>query len=350
MARKLLPLYTTEEGQAVVTHSMIKSMGRCPRQCKYKYYERLKPKRQNVHLKRGTWVHELLEVHYKGEDWRERHTLLTKAFNKLFEEEREALGDLPNEIKHIMSSYFWHYQHDEDWEVVETEFTLETELPDGTLYRARVDNMVETPYGLYIVDHKSHKSLPNVNFRLLDRQSALYIWAAKKMGYDVQGFIWNYIKWNAPKGVKFNKNGSMSKRQGEMDYPTAYRSLKAAGHDPKSDEWRPLMDRLYRQRYQHGAMQTSPFFRRDTLEKDDGMLLRVLRETSRTVRRMHTYGFHREDYVERVVDRSCDYMCGYQDLCISDLMGGNSDQIRRSQFRVGDPLDYYRDDKEEIAK
>jgi hypothetical protein len=347
---KLLPLYTTDDGQPVVTHSMLKSMGRCPRQTMYKYYERLKPKRQNVHLKRGVWVHELLEQHYLGNDWHIRHTELTEKFDELFDEEKEMLGDLPGEIGHIMQAYFWHYRDDVDWEVLETEFTLETELPDGTLYRARVDNLVETPYGLYIVDHKSHKSLPNSNFRLLDRQSALYIWAAKKMGIDVQGFIWNYIKWYPPKGIKFNKDGSMSKRQGDMDYPTAYRSIREQGYDPKSPEWRAFLKPLYARRYKHGEMQLSPFFRRDTLEKDDGMLLRVLRETTRTVRRMHTYGFDRTDYVERVVDRSCDYFCSYQDLCISDLVGGNSDLIRRSQFRVGDPLDYYRDDKEEPAK
>lgn len=347
---KLLPLYTTDDGQAVATHSMIKTFKRCPRQAKYKYYERLKPKVMNIHLKRGTWIHELLEVHYEGGDWRERHANLTAQFDRLFDEEKEKYGDLPGDIFQVMRAYFWHYQYDEDWKVLKTEFTLEAELPDGTLYRGRVDNLVETPHGLYIVDHKSHKSLPDIGFRLLDAQSALYIWAAKKMGYDVKGFIWNYIKWYPPKGIKFNKDGSMSKRQGDMDYPSAVRSLKVQGEDPKSPEWAPFLRNLYNMRYKPDSMQLSPFFRRDTLEKDDAMLLRVLRENVYTIRRMNSYRFDREDYVERVVDRSCTFQCGYQDLCTADLIGGNSDQVRRSQFRVGDPMDYYRDDKQEVTK
>jgi hypothetical protein len=99
----------------------------------------------------------------------------------------------------------------------------------------------------------------------------------------------------------------------------------------KHDRWRP------------GVPQTSTFFRWYTLEKDDAMIDRVVRAAMRTRDRMHTYVF--DDTTERTTDRSCDWMCDFKELCETELYGGNAALIRRQQFRQGDPLDYYQDDK-----
>lgn len=346
----IVALYLAEDGETpIITHSMLKSFKRCPRQAMYKYADRLKPKMTAKPLRRGTWIHSLLETHHKGGNWKETHADLTAKFNGLFEEEQEMLGDLPTEIGHVMSSYFWHYQDDRDWTVIEldnelaVEHMLEVKLPEGTIYRCRTDVVVETEFGLYIVDNKSHRTLPNIDFRLKDPQSALYIWAYQKAGIPIQGFIWNYIKYSPPKPLRFNLNGELSKRQGETDYPTAYRSIKAQGYDPR--DFRSLLLPLQRRRYVHGAPQLSPFFKRSTLEKDEEMLKRVLRESLHTTKRSHTYPFHKRDYVERTVDRSCDW-CSYKDLCTVELFGGNRDQVIRTQFKQGDPMDYYYDQKD----
>lgn len=337
-------LYEDDDGTPIVTHSMLKTMRRCPRQTLYKYRDRLKPRSISVPLKRGTWIHALLEEHYKGGDWKEVHKELSNHFYALFEEEREKLGDLPNEIYTLMTSYFWHYRDDQDWEVVEVEIKVETKLPDGSIYRLRLDLLVKTPWGLYIVDHKSHKKLPDFSDRLRDSQSAMYLWALRKEGYDVKGFMWNYLRTNAPTQLKFKLDGGLYARQGETDYPTAYRSLIKQGYDPK--EWKDLLLPLMRHRYVHGGAQLSPFFRRDTLNKDDEMLDRSMSEYLHTVKRMRSYDFEDRDAVERVVDRSCNWMCSYKDLCVTELVGGNADMIRRKMFRTGDPLDYYQDQKE----
>jgi RecB family exonuclease len=335
-----------EDGRPVVTHSMIKTFRRCPRQTMYKYVDRLKPRALSKPLKRGTWIHSLLETHYTGGDWEDTHKKLTAKFNGLFVEEQEHLGDLPREIKRLMNSYFWHYRDDQDWIVHETEFTIETELPNGELYRGRVDNLIENDFGLYVVDHKSHKSLPNLNDRLLDPQSVLYIWAARRVGIPVKGFIWNYIRTDAPKDLRFKLDGGLYAKQGDTDYPTAYRSIKKQGHDPRSDEWRPYLKRLQAMRFQPGATQMSPFFLRHTLEKDEAMIDRAVAEVLHTVERMGDYDFEHRDSVERVVDRSCAWMCGFQNLCITDLMGGNSDLVKKQSFKIGDPMDYYQDTKD----
>lgn len=357
-------LYVDDDGVEITTHSMLKSFARCPKQTQYKYVERLKRRYVNTRdlpLKRGTWVHALLQTHYEGGDWKETHRQLSERFGELFDEERDALGDLPRECARIMRSYLWHYGANRDdrmhgWDVEAVEFVVECPWPDGVgLYRGRVDVLVRDAYGLWIVDHKTHKTLPDLAFRLLDFQSVLYIWAAREMGYPVDGFIWNYIRTKAPtepKLVDVNRHPRLSTAAIDTDWPTYYTTVKHLGRldDPVAIT---KLKYLKSQRWEHGKVQSSPFFRRDVLEKDDAMIERVVHSAMRTRDAMRSYdwgattsrgdNFIRET-VERHVDRSCDW-CQYQDLCATELFGGNARNIRRQQYRVGDPLDYYQDDK-----
>lgn len=333
-------LYLSETGVAINTHSMLKTFRRCPKQAQYKYVDRLKPKVIGRPLRRGTWVHELLEAYYKGEDWMAKHDELTAQFANLFEEEREAMGDLPEECLRIMKGYLWHYKVD-DWVVHEIEFMLETEFPDGSIYRGKVDMLVENEFGLWIVDHKTHKTLPNIDYRLLDAQSALYIWAAHRNKIPVEGHIWNYIRTKAPTKPQLLKSGDrLSKRAIETDLPTYVLALREYGLDLQ--DYAREINRLKSMRYQPGEIQTSPFFRRDVLEKDSRMAKQVAQEAYLTAKRMNNYPFE-SGFAERVPDRSCTYMCSYTDLCTMELFGGNSDQIKRTRYTQGDPMDYYND-------
>ncbi len=347
------PLYV-DNGQVITTHSMIQTARRCMNMTRYKYAERLKPKRVTARmlpLKRGTWVHDLLEHHYRGESWIERHHVLTAQFNKLFDEERESLGDLPTECARLMRSYLWHYGANKadpfhGWDVHDTELTLECPWPDGNgIYRCRLDILFEDQFGLWVGDHKTHKTLPSMSFRLRDHASALYIWCAKMNGLDVNGFLWNYIRTKPPtvpaQVYVGTKREGLSTRAIDTDYPTMHRAITAYGYN-HADYREPLLA-LKRDRWRPGVPQTSPFFRWNTLEKDDDMLARVVASAMRTRDRIHGYVY--DDTTERTTDRSCDWMCDFKELCETELFGGNVAHVRR-QFSTGDPLDYYHDDKD----
>ena len=336
------PVVYVQDGKQISTHSMLKTFRRCPKQAEYKYVQRLKPRVLGKPLRRGTWIHALLEAHYKGEDWRGEHERQTKKFAKLFDEEKEQLGDLPRELRRLMKSYLWHYKND-PWKVLEVEFTLEAEFPDGTIYRGKIDALIENQYGLWIVDHKSHARLPNLDFRLLDAQSALYVWAAQQNGIPVQGHIWNYLVTKPPSVPEWlPKSNRMSARRITTDYPTYKAALKAYGLDPA--DYAAKLDYLKNQRYQPGRPQTSEFFRRDILEKPGPMLERVAQEAYHTSLRMHEYPWDFTEGVERVPDRSCTFSCSYTDLCTAELFGGNTAVILKNRYDVGDPMDYYYDD------
>lgn len=352
-------LYVDDDGQQITTHSMLRTFERCPKQADYKYNQRLKRKQftaHEKHLKRGQWFHKLLEVHYAGGDWRQAHRVLCVEYAGLFDEEQDALGDLPREMRALMVSYLWHYGADASdphhgWKVHEVEGTLECPWPDGGgIYRMRFDMLVEDDYGLWLVDHKSHLRLPDTGFRLLDKASALYIWCAHQNKIPVNGFIWNYVKAKAPTVpalVDVKKSPRLSRVNIETDYPTMVRAIKKYGIDPLP--YIAQLRALKNQRWHPDNVQSSPFFLRSVLEKDDALIKRVVTATMRTRDRMHTYDFTDPDAVERTVDRSCTFMCTYNGLCTVELFHGlgtpEGRNIRRQQFKQADPLEYYQDER-----
>lgn len=330
-----------ETGRSISTQSMLKSFRRCPKQAQYKYVDRLKPKQTSRPLREGDWGHKCLEAYFRGENWRTVHDRLTHQFGELFDEERDDLGDMPRNMERLLLGYFWHYQQ-ETWTVHDVEFTLEAELPDGTIFRVKIDLLVENEFGLWLVDHKFNKNLPSLNFRLLDIQSPLYVWAAIRNKIPVQGFIWNYVRRKAPTVPQLTKTGRLSLRKVDTDYPTLVRTIKE--HELRPKLYREWLDRLKAQQYRHGQLQTSPFFQRRVIERDPAMLKHFAREALHTSKRMHAYPFENVEIVERVPDRSCDWMCSYTDICTAEAFGGDTRLLRRQRYETVDPMYYYNDD------
>lgn len=344
-----------DTGKNISTNSMLKTFLRCPKQAEYKYHRRLKPKVVGKPLAMGKWMHSLLEAYYKEmggfetEPWQDINARLTKDFSKLFDEEKDMLGDLPRACPALMKSYLWHYR-DHEWKVLGVEQMLETEMPDGSIFRGKYDMLVEDEYGLWLVDHKNHKRFPDFALRLVDTQAPRYIWAARKEGIPVQGFIWNYLKTKPMTKPELLKDGSrLSKTtMKNCDFPTAARALKEYGLD--IGPYKPWLRTLKGHRYRHGAPQTSEFFQRVVLEMPQEQLDRVAVSTFHTSMRMHDYDFSVTDAVERVPDRSCGFMCSYTQLCQMELYGGNTELILRKHYTEGDPNDYYYDDRDPADK
>jgi hypothetical protein len=353
-----MALYTTDDGQPVTTQSMIKAFRQCPREAYYKYHLRLSPKMNNIYLTRGKWVHSLLEAHYNGDDWKIVHQKFTTQFSKLMDEEKDHLGDLPRDIELLMASYFWFYGDPEvqglDWTVHEVERLIEAEMPNGHLFRGKVDMIVENEFGLWIVDHKTHGRLPRWEYRMLDEQSTLYTWAARQNDIPVQGFIWNYIttsgfpKYNV---LKSGKNFYSKSLGADSSYVAFTRAIKAAQAEfgdtflvdkADKDVVRARLAELKKERWQGPeAMPNSPYFRRDVLEKSDDLIERTLKSVVRTSDTMHNYDFTDPDCVERDI-KSCEgFFCSFKDLSMADLVTGDSTRIQRMNYRSQDPLAYH---------
>lgn len=292
--------------------------------------------------------------------WDERRRW-SGRFLKLFDEEKDHLGDLPREIKEIMDGYFWHYgdprfRDHSEWFVHDAELTLEAELPNGHIFRGRFDLLVENDFGLWLVDHKSHKKLPDWSHRMFDIQAPLYTWAARESGIPVTGFMWNYLGTSARSTPQLIKDGSRFSKTGwaSTDYPSALAAVKAAGwidgkrvHVPGNEdhtlELRARLKALRDQRWAPGQVPTSPFYRRDELVHTDEQIQRVVDTAARTSERMHSYDYSAEP-IERNTVECKGWKCSYQSLSLADLVNGESDRIKKQEYMVGDPLAYYEDE------
>lgn len=351
---------TTPPAEQIITHSLLKTFKRCPREALYKYHDLITPRHKHSQpLERGSWFHALLEAKYKTKRWASErdegsdpppnvstvHNEMVADFGKLMDEERESLGDLPTEMRRLYNSYQWHYRKDESWIVHEVEMKVEAELPNGMQYQGKIDMLVEDEYGLWCVDHKTHKQLPPMDYRYRDAQSLLYIWALRRCGIPVEGFIWNYIVPHAPAPLKFtipkkNTPSRLYAKQPLTDYPTALKGIKDAGMDPNEPELRDILLSLKKHRYDPDGIQASPVFRRDKLERHDDMIERTVLEATHTAERFRDYAWDNRDAVERVNDRSCGW-CSYRFVCIAELLDTNADNVRRQMYKKANPLAYY---------
>lgn len=339
-------LYTDPEtGKLISTHSMIKTFRRCPKQAQYKYVERLKPKVLGRPLRLGTWMHKLQEVQGRGGDWEAtHHELVESVWKGLFDEEKEAIGNLPSDCYRLMKSYLWHYADDE-WKYHDTEFMLECELPDGSIYRCKIDALVENQYGLWLADRKWHARMPNLQFRLRDSQSGLYLWCALKNKIPVKGFIWDYGRSKPPTIPLLTKTGLIGRwDRCDTDFPTMVKYFKDNFDGQVPQRYRPKMRYLRDLRYVQGTPQSSPFFLRSVVDKSPAMIRQVAQEGYHTHIRMHSYPFDRPEIVERVPDWTCQRMCPYESICAAELMTGTRPINWQRNFKVGDPMDYYYDE------
>lgn len=326
----------------ISTHSMLTTFGRCPRQAMYKYSDRLIPKVTTRPLRMGNWFHSLLETHYRGGDWQERHVELIQLQEEQFFD--EEIGRVPQSCERLMRSYLWYYQLEGKYgfNVVEAEKMYTTEWPDGTQYQCMIDALVEYEGEIWAMDHKLRSQLPGLLQRLLDSQSLIYLWCLRRNGIKARGFIWNYVRMREPASPKVLQNGTeLSKRQILTDYVTLRRVLKA---NPLIDpeQYASQLSQLRAIYWRPDKVPQSPFFSREFMDKDNETINRKVLEMYRTRKRMARYNFtDNRDSVERVIGTDCQYRCSYNRLCAAELFGGNTEALLRNDYRVGDPLAYY---------
>jgi hypothetical protein len=311
------------------TNSKLKAFRRCKRSYYYKFVEDLVPKTIGEPLRRGTWLHELLEYHYGGGNWRVRHAELTAEFDSLFDEEKDYYGDLPGLCERIFASYVFHYrEEDAGLKVIALEEKCEVPMP-GTdhVMVFKFDMIAEDENGRWLFEDKSHTKIPGDDYRFLDTQSNQYVWGLNELGTygHIDGICWNYLRAKPPTIPKLKKNGELSKRKIDTDAYTFLKALKEYGLEPA--DHRDVLLRL--------KQGSSTFFRRNYVPTTPQVVKTILEEA-----------VHAADEIERgflpdrTIDRSCEY-CSYKDLCVVDLYQGNRDQLIKLKYKKAEKGDYY---------
>lgn len=215
-----------------IHHSSLAALKRCPKKFAYAYAEKLERKREALPLKRGVWLHFMLQVDAlrrgfeKGsllvvpevidvpgglvarldcqeeghcllveEDGARYHYPLTwkgaldlleqQQWNFLPDEVKEELTEggqaLPEACRVILRGYLWQHRAVLEQErplLVEVEWErTDTSGAHPVDYGGRIDLVLTNAKGRLIVrDWKTTKSLPSPEYRLMERQRILYAW------------------------------------------------------------------------------------------------------------------------------------------------------------------------------
>lgn len=320
---------------------------RCPKKFEFKYEMGLRAKAKALPLERGTWLHTLLEVYYAndptheiylghgrsrgkpilvGTDWRKAHKALTRKFNTLFDDEKEDLGNLPEECLRIFASYLMRYGKEDKarWKVIDTELDEIITLPSGLRFQIIIDLIVEDlDGGLWIVDHKTVGRFMPVDFMLLDSQLARYFWGAEQMGYTpLRGIIFNEVNTTPPTLPKLLPSKPELEKRANLrcDVYTYLREIKRQGLE--IDPHREFLRRL--------RSQQDLWFRRTRLPKDPPLIETQMRELEMTARQI-TDAQYRGEF-PRTSDKDCTWGCEFLHMCQVDLMGGDISDIVKSRF------------------
>lgn len=309
-----------------VSNSKLNTFRRCPNKYRYRYVLKLTPRKRTLQLERGSWIHDLLMHHADGEDWQERHRVLTKQFANLFEEEREDLGDLPTECSRIMRAYLRTYKDDDQrYRVVDTEVDEVVTLPNGLRVNIIIDKIVEDKIngGLWLVDYKTRKSFEDVENMMFDPQLTLYYWGAEILGYKpLNGGMYDEIRTKAPAIPNLNKDGSLSKRKDiDTDLFTYYSAIRKQGLDPA--DYSDILTLIARR-------QKNKFFRRTVIPQDPPVVRTTVKEavmTTNSILRAEAKG-----HFPRTYDKSCSWGCDFKQLCLAELYGANPDPIIKMNF------------------
>lgn len=321
----------------IYSPSSVKKFRRCKRSYYYGVVEGLEIRRPDIKLKRGSWFHELMEVKYSGADWRKAHRRLTKDFNNLFLEERESYGDLPDQVERMMNGYELHWRDDEEnWEILHNEETFQVEFSGGDFLNFKPDLIIRDHAikgaPLFIVDHKTTKSIPSADWRIEDLQSTIYYWALRELGMEIKGFIYNYIRTKDPTVPSINKDGSISKRRIDTDYYTMAKFLLEYFEETSVNKlpvkWKTQL---------HTLRLNNKFLKRSRYTPTPATLDRTIAEFSYTAQEMEIWsqmGEEQElDPWVRTMVPSCDWDCEFHDLCMVELLGGDGKFMRRQKYQ-----------------
>lgn len=310
-----------------VSNSKINTFRRCEKRYEFKYIEKLKPRAKSIQLERGTWVHSLLEAHYKGENWKKVHKAATKEFYNLFEETREELGDLPAECKRIMESYLRYWTEvDQHYVCVDTEINEVVTLPNGHELVIIIDAVMEDKRTglLWPWDHKTRKTFENTENMMMDPQLTLYFKGLELLGYHpLGGVTYNEIRTKPPTIPQPLKAGGLSKAKAiDTDVYTYMKAIKDNDLDP--NDYADILRLI-------AVRQKDSFFRRINLPKDPPLVKTMWKDLASSIEEIEAA--EERGHFPRTFDKSCRYMCDYQSLCLAQLHGADIEPLIKLNYR-----------------
>jgi len=313
-----------------VSFSRVRLWRRCHYAHHLRYEERLQKKRRAIPLLRGSILGEMLDARAMPDLVKKDPLKIlrkyTKEYNRLFLEEREKWGDVPGDIAKLYEGYCRKYAN-ENLTYLGFEDFIAIDLVKDIRFIGYIDKRVENEKGLaFLMDHKSHRVIPNEDQRFTDLQKVFYVWAWNQINASkpVVGFIWDYIRTKAPTEPEPLKSGELSQRKDmDTDYWTYLAAIKRNKLDPKPyAEFLAMLKKKPDTRYIRVPMPNPPKVLIENVIKD-------LKETA--------IELHNSKSKARNMTRMCPSDCEFYNLCRAEISGHDADYIRKAEYEEREP-------------
>jgi hypothetical protein len=251
-----------------------------------------------------------------------------RKYRILFQEEREQYGDIIGDIRRIYEGYERRYAKD-PWTYLRTEHLLTIDLAKNVRFIGYEDKFVSDQEGrLWIVDHKSYKTIPNEDDRFSDLQSVFYIWAHQLQHPKeaVTGFCWDYLRTKAPAIPQVLVKGGLTKRANiDTDYYTYLDAIKSNNLNPR--DYIDLLNRLKKE--------NSRFFKRVYLPSPSKEMIKTaVTDAKNTAIEIKNLGTTLRD---RNMTRDCPRFCDYYNICQTEYRGIDSEYVRKTEYEEREP-------------
>lgn len=317
-----------------ISWSKARTWRRCHQMYHYKYNEKLAKRRPPPPLIRGRIIGECLDEVVSGRSIEGVLAHYEKEYGRLFREEKEEYGDMLPEISQLISGYRKYYKNDglkflsvkQGRKRIKYEFPLEVDLGDDITFIGYIDKLVEDHRGVFTLDHKSHRNIPDEDTRFADLQLVFYTWAAPQCGYPKPvGVCWDYLRTSPPTKPEVLKTGWLTERKNlDTDYDTYLAAILELGQDPK--DYAETLERL--------QAQTNRWYQRVFLPSPpEAMVDNAIYDLVTTANEIRELG---ETNHTRNMGRECK-QCSYFQLCQAEYRGLDANFIRKSEFIVKEP-------------
>ncbi len=278
----------------------------------------------------GRIVHEMVELYANGDDPFERLYQLELENGNMFSSEREMYGDIINDIRAIMISYFEFYESKDDIKYIRrkgrnAEHKFELEIADGILMTGKIDAVVDSKNKLrWLAEHKTFSRLPSEDHRWRNLQSGVYIKVIQLMGWfssrPIEGTLWDYIWSKAPAKPALLKNGTLSRKAIDTVPEMVVQTAKELGLKIRNQTLAMEMAQESQNKYYHRMFNPLKQKVVDTIFSD----------FIDTAREMSEYHDTRKDMN---IERHCEW-CDYEPLCRARLQGNDIDMIMEREYDI----------------
>lgn len=182
-----------------ISHSMMTTAKQCWRKYQFKYVMNLDPIEQRMAPKLGKIVHEAFDMYYKGFT----HDEVTSFIARQFAEERTKVEAADTEDVDLASSIaqgMWMYfpKDRSIFQDISSEKSFSVGLfknGKGIKLEGIMDGLVKKDGNWWVRELKT-TSVNRRQFKEkmdVSEQATMYVWAARKLGFDVKGVVYDAI-------------------------------------------------------------------------------------------------------------------------------------------------------------